>query len=154
MNIEVLSKLNFDRIIKLYGISDDNVESQAKDSCFISIFGYSGKSIFNFNHENVLLLQFDDICTDLNPEKDPDYFGAIAFNREHAKAILEFMEKNKDKKNCIIHCAAGISRSGAAGIFLNDIYGIPYFNFMEKNNQLQPNVLVTSILKQTYYESL
>lgn len=58
---------------------------------------------------NVLILFFDDaIQADLmNQDK--------MFSARHARAVLEFMKKVDRNRPLIIHCTAGISRSGAVG---------------------------------------
>jgi predicted protein tyrosine phosphatase len=68
-------------------------------------------------YDSILRLTFDDfdpivhrlegIIMGVGPAEE-----AVTFTREHAKAIVAFVDANKDK-NLIVHCAAGISRSGA-----------------------------------------
>jgi predicted protein tyrosine phosphatase len=46
----------------------------------------------------------------------------IVFNDDHADLIQEFTEKNVGR-NFSVHCAAGMSRSVAIGLFLRDAHG-------------------------------
>ena len=103
-------------------ISDSNV-SEFKNSFFISINNtFEDLKPPLTNKENVKVLFFDDVLQDeeaylFDLKK---YQTVKAFNKEQAKELLQFIIENKDKKNCYIHCNAGISRSGAVGIFIND----------------------------------
>lgn len=128
-------------------INDQNAES-FDDIAFISILNTDTTSgHFKINKTNVLILFFDDIITDLNWDNDSNYIGPVAFTEEQAKQVLEFVDNNKDRKQFIIHCSAGISRSGAVGTFINDYFGLDYRTFRQKNPQVQPNPLVLRTLK-------
>lgn len=60
---------------------------------------------------DVLKLTFDDIETLID--------GLVRFSRTHAVQIKEFVDKYKDiVSNIVVHCTAGISRSGAVGCCL------------------------------------
>ncbi len=80
------------------------------------------------------------------------------FSKKDAIDITDFLNKNlkSNIERIIIHCTAGISRSGAVGTVLNDYYN----RFLENNKEdwywfqykghektLVPNPLVSSILK-------
>ena len=100
------------------------------------------------NHPHLLTLTFDDIC---NESATPE--AAILFNENMAHAIMRFVDDWKFP--LLVHCTAGISRSGAVGEVLNW-----YFNrylernaaddedFVRNNRQIQPNTLVRKILLQ------
>lgn len=65
--------------------------------------------------KDVLTLLVDDIYKEVD--------GAVLFNKEHAKQIFDFVEKNKDGVDTIlVHCHAGQSRSAAVAAFLEKIY--------------------------------
>jgi len=55
------------------------------------------------------------------------------FTDDMANKIKEFVDLNKDKKEWIIHCVAGISRSGAIGLWLTKYLGYNLFEFLENN---------------------
>lgn len=137
-------------------ITDENVEEQ--DMLIVSINNIYNeerwdakegvKSYFKRNHSNVLIMNFPD-------------FGEIAasyliqkgdhqvFNDYKAKKLYEFIKRNKDKKLAIIHCSAGISRSGAIGTFIHDLYGTcSYDEFKKRNPMIRPNQHILSMLRK------
>jgi predicted protein tyrosine phosphatase len=68
--------------------------------------------------DNVLILRFDDV-----DDSDPFIFQGTRFMTEaDAEAIAAFVE-SPDPRPIVVHCTAGISRSGAIGTCLNE-----YFN--------------------------
>ena len=68
--------------------------------------------------DNVLVLSFDDV-----DDSDPFIFQGTRFMSEaDAEAIAAFVE-SPDPRPIVVHCTAGISRSGAIGASLNE-----YFN--------------------------
>ena len=86
--------------------------------------------------------------------KNKEYY---LFNEKLADKIINFLNANikETTESIVIHCTAGISRSGAIGIALNDFYN----KFLENNPQdwnwfnhsghekaLDPNPLVKAIL--------
>lgn len=87
----------------------------------------------------------DDICNE--PETPEDLDNAVLFNEAMAQQIMRFVDDGK--LPLLVHCTAGISRSGAVGEVLNW-----YFNrylernaaddedFTQNNRQIQPNTLV------------
>jgi len=86
-----------------------------------------------------LSLKFSDI------EKEME--GEILFNEHHAKKILYFINKIKDKAEIlIIHCEAGISRSGAVGLFLCRAIGLNEGLFWLWNPRIYPNNHVLDVL--------
>jgi len=156
MKITVLSKSNFDKTMQLLKLTDENVE-QITDTFFISIHN-SFKSVypphFKNNHDNVLLTYFDDVEEDgeypaLPPyENDERTVKVKALTEEQGQEILDFINKHKDKRQCIVHCAMGKSRSAAVGEFLNDYLGQDYLEFKRQNPQIDPNIHVRNVLKK------
>lgn len=69
--------------------------------------------------EDILRLEFDDVV------KVPDNMPEIkAFCQAHVDAIHEFVDRHVEAgKNFIVHCDAGVSRSVAVGVFLNEVHG-------------------------------
>ena len=76
--------------------------------------------------DNVCHLQFDDVT-----EKDILDEPVQHFNSDLAQKIKKFIENIQDdgRREMFIHCDAGVSRSGAVGILLNE-----YFNKFLTNN--------------------
>lgn len=125
-------------------------EQQFLATAFISIhepkrlpelFGDASDSFLD-ESENVLNLWFNDCEEDL-----PDV-ESVLFDEEMGRKLINFIEKNKDKKQWVLHCTAGISRSGAIGEFLADYFGIAYHLFKRDNSQVKPNTLVKNIMRK------
>lgn len=74
------------------------------------------------------------------------------FKEEMVKSIKRFVLANKDKKQWIIHCTAGVCRSGAVGECISDYLGNEYFKFKRDNPQIKPNVHVKTILKNELHK--
>jgi len=157
MKINVVNKKLFDNLMKSNNITDLNVE-QLKDSFFISItdtdkFSTSREPYFKENHENVINLSFDD-CTEDGQPSPTQPEGTKAFNKDQALVLYKFIKKHLEKEQCIVHCMAGISRSGAVGTFINDITRGDYREFKRMNPQIVPNQHVKSLLNRAYYNDL
>jgi predicted protein tyrosine phosphatase len=76
--------------------------------------------------EPTLCLSFHDV--------DDDKTG---MNEQHSLAIIKFVETCFElKKDIVVHCFAGISRSGAVAKWINDHYGldIDYLNSYKNYN--------------------
>lgn len=161
MKVYVYSKHRFDAAMKQYNITDETVETK-KDICLISINGSDCTDEnypelhpwFKRDHANVLNLIFEDLEEPESDEKRKIYEaeGYVLFNEAHARRILEFIERNKEKYTCIVHCAAGIARSGAVGEFINDYFGGSYEAFKTQNPHTLPNPLVLRTLKRVARE--
>jgi predicted protein tyrosine phosphatase len=152
MKVTVLNKTNFDALMLGNYITDENVE-QRKDLCFISINGtisITEKPWFSSSKKNVIVLFFDDV--DVDAEIPILGTGKTelnkAFTEQQAKEVIDFLEQNKDKKQCFVHCAAGYSRSGAVGAFANDYFGGNWFEFKNNNPAIKPNGHVMVMLNR------
>ena len=107
------------------------------------------------NHPHLLTLTFDDICNE--PETPEDLGNAVLFNETMAQQIMRFVDDGK--LPLLVHCTAGISRSGAVGEVLNW-----YFNrylernaaddeeFTQNNRQIMPNTIVRKIMLKVLEE--
>ena len=141
MDITILSKRDFDDLMTANKITNDNVED-IKDTFFISIH-YTGTDVDGYyfeNKSNVKVMIFDDCSFKHNHEQPMD--------DEQAMELLDFIDEHMDKDNCIIHCAAGISRSGAVGTFICDYTDTNFNSFIQDNPQIHPNPLVLNLLKK------
>lgn len=126
----------------------------------ISIFSKGDSSPLPDRY-NILKLNFDDVaeCGEIG-WGDVFAESVIFFNEGHAKAIHDFIEpiKSNDRKEFYVHCDAGVSRSGAIGLVLND-----WFNrfltvnhnddesFKMNNSHIMPNPLVVRLLKNELF---
>lgn len=143
--ITVLNRLRFNSVLKQSMITDQTVRTR-DDLCFVSINKTKTKrseAYFEQDHDNVLTLFFDDVG-----EKDDN-----AFTQEQGKKVINFFKRNKNKTGILIHCDAGISRSGAIGEFCADYFGIPYEEFKRKNPRVIPNGHVLRTLRRLAREN-
>lgn len=157
INVFVTNKQSFDELMRNKGITNDNVESKTK-TFFISINDTEGTDeVPYFNDKsNVKVLFFDDVETDLTIPiiGTKEVKTAKAFTPTQARELIDFIDKNKDKESCIVHCAAGISRSGAVGTFVNDYLGGDYNSFKKQNPYILPNGLVLQLLNRALAEKV
>jgi len=156
--VHVLCQSDFDLLMKNHNFTDDNIEEQ-RNTAFISIIatkscneeyiikkhGVDTKHWFKEKHSNVLNLEFDDI------EEDLIFSNGVVYKTittEQADKIIGFIDKNNNK-DFLIHCYAGISRSGAVALFLNDFYDwIDKETFqLDYENRIHPNQKVYHELK-------
>lgn len=139
MKVLVLSQRQFDKIMVDNNVNDNNVEKNAKIA-LISITGGFDKHYFRINHKNVLNLEFDDIEEDIGKYK--------TMSTEQGQQIISFLE-SIDKSSVVyllVHCAAGISRSGAVGTFANDYFKLDNDVFKRDNPHIHPNGNVMRVL--------
>lgn len=153
--IYVLPKVEFNDILKRNKIDDNNVEEFVGYG-FICINDTSGdyyhKPTFMLEHKNVINLFFDDVENDL--ELSPtNRHVTRAFTEKQAQQVLGFLKENKDVKTLFVHCAGGISRSGAVGRFALDyLHGDKEF-FKQTNRHILPNPKVTMLLNEQWRKS-
>ena len=95
----------------------------------------------DFTNKNLLKLWFDDV-SEFTTWNGMEY---KLFNADDAHKVVEFIkEKQDDVDTFIVHCTAGISRSGAIGMFIKDYFGCE----IESENNLIPNPLVSAELRK------
>ena len=150
MKIKVLPRIFFE---KVKGTSTEaELLANSKIISINSSWGFDDTPPFSeelLNHPHLLTLTFDDICNE--PETPEDLGNAVLFNENMAQQIMRFVDDGK--LPLLVHCTAGISRSGAVGEVLNW-----YFNrylernaaddeeFTQSNRQIQPNTIVRRIM--------
>lgn len=133
---------------KVTFVSRDWMTVIAEPSNVISI-GERGEDIpvFPCTHKRVLRVEFDDIEEDLGP---PYHI----FDFTHAKRILGWLEECEGE-DILIHCHAGVSRSCAVAMFLNEFKG--YFLDLSEpccGSLKKYNKEVYRVLRLTYVHSL
>ena len=147
LKVYIVSKVEFKNILESNNINEDNVEEFG--GAFISINDSSGKffhePFFESEHFNVIQLYFDDVERD-NEFSPTNKIKTQKFNEVHGKQIIEFLKFNRRVKTIIVHCAAGISRSGAVGRFANDYLNGDNNHFKLVNSHIIPNGRVSRIL--------
>ena len=146
--IYVLPKVTFHGILERNDISDENV-NEFTNYAFVCINDFSGdyyhNPLFIMSHHNVINLFFDDVKDDF--ELSPTNKGVTkAFTEDMAKKLVKFLDDNKHVKVLMVHCAAGISRSGAVGQFALDYLNGDKEFFKINNSHITPNAEVSRIL--------
>lgn len=158
IDIHTLSVADFKRTMQENDLYDYNIE-QRTDLAIISIGNSFDDELaddifangpsshwFRFRHKNVLNLDFDDIAA-------PEEWTALSkcsqfvlFDKDMAYQIANFVETNKNVAIWIVHCSAGVSRSGAVSkwlkVWLEYKYGIAANNVDESHAIPNPYVLM------------
>ena len=161
MRVHVLAKVEFDGLMVQNKITDENVE-KFDSIFFISLIDTHNKKgpYFQKDHNNVMNLRFDDVEHDggtprvLENDPDLDNFDenrVKAFSEKQANELFKFIKSNRDKATCIVHCMAGISRSGAVGMFINGYCGGDFELFKRDNPFVLPNARVHRMLNAAKY---
>jgi predicted protein tyrosine phosphatase len=98
--------------------------------------------------DNVLILRFDDVD---DPDSEFQQSGRFMTEAD-AEAIAGFVE-SPDQRPIIVHCTAGISRSGAIGASLNEYYNkkcslneSDHDAFWARHPNINPNLHVMKLL--------
>ena len=153
--VYILSKREFDSLMTKKGLNVDNVVDKVPMTAFISICSevdqenfLDQRPHFTKDTDNVLNLLFEDITEDVMTKTMGKDVLMKAFTKDQGKKIVEFLEKHKDKESLIVHCAAGISRSGAVGTFAAEYYDLNYSDFKKDNPHIHPNSLVITTLRR------
>lgn len=162
MRVHIFGKREFDKLMIENNITDENVES--RDSIFfisitdtpelLSKLGFNedrNNHYFKEDHENVINLDFDDVENDGESSPTKKDRDTRAFSEKQAKRLYEFIKQHKDKETCIVHCMAGISRSGAVGSFVNGYAQGDWERFKRDNPWIVPNARVYRMLNEVKY---
>jgi len=118
------------------------------DYAVISISSTPSERV-HITHPNKLQLVFGDfsrdefikLTTTYSSRSDREFF---LFNDCHARQIIKFADTNKTR-SFIVHCDAGISRSGAVGLFLTRYLGLDEAEF-KQHNCILPNMYIYDVL--------
>lgn len=155
MQIVVMSRHMFERYMKDKQITPDNVE-KLKDVFIISIqndaednLDDTYKPTFTESKSNVHVVKFSDVSKDIQVKMigSTETVTAKAMTAEQAQAMYSFIKEHKTKKVCLIHCTAGVSRSGAVGAFVAEVMGVNYLDFKAANPSILPNERVLRLLR-------
>lgn len=151
-----LSYQQFKASLDYASITDDNVESKDK-TALIEIMGeqdiLSAPFYFKKDHPNVIRLMFDDVDEPLHVSllgdvpDEREYVPVVPMSEEQGKLILDFVKKNDSVGNFIVHCAAGVSRSGAVAKFITEYFGGEDKDFYKLNPYTKPNQRILTILR-------
>lgn len=153
--VRILSRLDFEVICHNNGFCDTNIPDNLFFICIHNTSGANSEPFFKENHDNVLSLWFDD-CTEDRTIKllSGEIISEKAMTHEQAKQIHDFLtqQENSGRKNGIIHCMAGIARSGAVGTFAATFFNVDMEQFKRLNTQIQPNPHVLALLNKILWE--
>jgi hypothetical protein len=122
-----------------------------EDAGFVTVF-FNGAAE-KLGCRDILSTMFGDVDERVYEEnKDkPKYKDKLfLFSEDQAKDIIKFIDKiqeEEDETVLVLHCDAGISRSGAVATFVCDYIGFDYQTFKRENPGLQPNIHVLSKLR-------
>lgn len=148
MKIFVMPKFIFEESI-------EGIESSGKDTFYLSINNPDDedKTPIRPDSDNFLSTWIYDLHESTYDEvKDIHYPVA---SDEQIQEIYDFIIKNKDKENFVVHCAMGVSRSGAVGEFVQDLFGkIPYSDFKKLNPQIVPNIHIKKKLNEIHIKNI
>ena len=147
MEINILSKWQFDDVVKRNNITHNNLQD-FKRTIFISIVCSKDEQSSIISGPNSIVLVFDDIIDDEIGKRLHDKGDCQLFSKEQAKQLYDFIFKNRHKSQVLVHCSAGISRSGAVGTFINDFLKKDYFVFKREHPNILPNPYVLRLLKE------
>ncbi len=132
---EEKAKLATHRVISIESSNGDDMEPPFSQEALAS--------------PNLLCMVFDDVIEDADEQ-------FVKFSEADAKAILDFV--CDDSMPVIVHCSAGIARSGAIGEALDSYYNCflkrndeDHQWFLQKNKQIRPNTLVKRLLMREIY---
>jgi len=137
-------------------IIDNSMTFSKSPWALISIWG-SQELITPFNRETlskagcneILSVKFSDLTLDeynkLSLQKKSTSF---LFKEEQAKSIINFIDKVNAMEipELFIHCAAGISRSPAVGLFVCKYLNLDETEFRKANPHILPNIYVLNVL--------
>lgn len=149
----IMSENGFDAMCQRNKLDDGNVE-KVERTAFISIVDVyrRNKNHFNDNHPNVLNLSFSDVTDD-----NISYFKR-AYNNENFELLSE-SDADKAVKFIyglaesvdlwVVHCLAGISRSGAFGHYITELMGWDIDEYYRINPRVNPNPYVLRKLKES-----
>jgi predicted protein tyrosine phosphatase len=138
MKISILPRREMQSLI------DEHGEKEILDRHkIVSIFDNDGP-VFNRDHENLLSLRFRDITSGIG------YNDEDLFSFAQADQAVEFIDKLGSNDDFIVHCGAGISRSGAVGIFTALVHGEGLDVLLQRHQDIWPNRWVFRLLAESY----
>lgn len=117
-------------------------------ACFISILDIdNNEKKFDLSIDNFLQVKMWDIEKEMTGNNDTIYEKPSDIE---LKNIVDFVNNHKDKSVFIVHCSAGISRSGAVATFIRDkfIDEIDKDKFNAENKHIQPNLYILKRLAE------
>lgn len=115
--------------------------------CFISVLDCDNdEKRYDETIDNFLQVKVWDVEEDLYENDELKYKKP---DKGELKRIVDFVNKHSDKKVFVVHCSAGISRSGAVATFIFDKFRDKFDKeqFRRENRFIQPNLYILNQLK-------
>lgn len=126
------------------------VGTVAESVAIISILDSGEKRLFEDDHKTKTFW-FDDIhpTTVMTIGTCYDY---VPMSYKQAKELIDFVMKldTNEITKIIVHCTAGICRSGAVVDFLRIIFDVDDIEFLKDNPNILPNTWVRDLLWSTW----
>jgi len=88
---------------------------------------------------------------DIMPREDEHRLDDYLMTEEDANEIIQFIEETKDMP-LVVHCTAGISRSGAVGAYASIVRDEEKEFWAEYEKYIHPNNHVLSLLKRHLFK--
>jgi predicted protein tyrosine phosphatase len=100
--------------------------------------------------DDYLTLRFSDITkTTYNSIPEDELKTINLFTREQAHQIINFLDTIKNKvETLVVQCTAGVSRSGAVGLFAHRYLNTDEEEFWRQNKNILPNEHVLQLLME------
>ena len=132
---------------------DDNFSNEKfkhyNHAAFISILDVDNyEKIYDVSIDNFLQVKMWDIEIDVKDIKTGETYEKPS--DFELKKIVDFVNKHKDKSVFIIHCSAGISRSGAVATYIKNKFNNEVVDktFYQKNKFILPNLFILNRLTE------
>lgn len=142
--IKIVPKYIFDQ-----SVTNELIQSKIENTSFISILDPDNEEILYVESPNFLQVKMWDVEMDVK-----DIITNETYPRpqdEELEKIVKFVNNNKEK-DFYIHCSAGISRSGAVGRFIQELFEIDSKQFYKDNPYIKPNLYILKRLKELWQE--
>ncbi len=143
----------FNNMMKERGITDENV-NEWKSTAFIEIQARADIEdmpecdfYFKKDSDNVIRMEFDDTTKDFDHEEDGKIRKVRIITDEDAKRLAEFINNNIEK-SFLVHCHAGVSRSGAVIKYIWEKKDLPLQELLDNNPYIHPNFEILSKLRK------
>ncbi len=130
---------NWTNVEKFDELSDRTLIIEIIDTQSDSI---NNTPVFKGQSSKLLVQYFDDV--------DNKVTNCTPFNEDQALEIVNFVTRHTHFDKFIVHCSAGISRSGAVGLFIYDwlkLVSKDAIRFPDRN-QIRPNARVSRLINQ------
>lgn len=157
MLIKTFSRYAFNTRLKSQYINDETVEQYPKMFFIGCVTGSSRDSAncvpaFADKHPNTISETFDDTSPNIESYFERKRRSNVVFDKDMARRLVTFIETiPEDAESVLIHCSAGISRSGAIGYYIANKFGL-IEQYVKENPQISPNPWVLELMLEASNE--